>query len=143
VLGLQVFVVHTQNDGRVDFVLGGNGQQNFFGPCFEVFADGGAVTENACGFHNKINTQLFPGQGAGIALGGHFHIPLVGDKGVSFNNGLAVEMTHDRIVTQQVGQRFVIGNVVDAHNFHTRALVQQTKHRASDPSKTINCDLHG
>src|ERR1700722_14790355 len=52
------------------------------------------------------------------------------------------EIAQDRIVLQQMGQSFRVGDVVDCHNFNRRIFQRGAKNVAPDPSETINSDFN-
>ena len=53
-----------------------------------------------------------------------------------------VELTEQRVIFQQMRQRFAVRQIVDRHNLNIRIAQCSAQYVASDTAKTVNTDLY-
>jgi hypothetical protein len=140
VVGLELVLVHTDDDGRIDFVLGRHGENDLFGSRGQVFFQWSAIAENTGGLDDETYAEIAPRNLGGIGELGHDDPRPVDDHRVPFQTDILVEDSHHRVVFEQVGQLFVFEQVVDRHNLNVLAIAKNAVDRASDATEPVDAD---
>jgi hypothetical protein len=137
-------MVHTVYDGIVDILTGG-GNDYFLGAGGNVRACGFATTEEACAFHNQVNTQFCPWQFRRIALSEYFDPVTVYHQVTVFYNYRTRKFTVRGIVLCQVSITVGITQIIDGYDadfIGTVQFIQGTHDIATDTPIAINCNFY-
>ena len=136
-----------QDAGQVR-IVGRSADDDFLGARFDVtvvagFAVGGPLTENAGAFQNDVDAQVAPRQLGRVAFGHRLDLLAVDGQIFVVVADFAGETAVDAVVLQQGRQRFVVGQVVDAHDLKLFGLRHQaTKNEPTDSTKTIDTNTN-
>ena len=101
-----------------------------------------AVSKEACGLNDNIHLALTPRDARRVAFAEDGNGFSVNHKLPLTGGDVGVEFTEQRVVFQQMGQRFTVGQIVDGHNLNLRVTLGSTQYVATDTAKTVNTDLY-
>ena len=107
----------------------------------DVLDDVGPLGELAGGLDDDVDTEVLPGQLAGVLVGQDLDRPAVDDDRVVGRLNLALEAAEDGVVLEQVGQGLGVGDVVDRHELELGVARGGPEHVAADASETVDADL--
>ncbi len=140
--GIVLFFVHAENDGEI-LVLAGGGDDDFFHGAAQMLLRFVGVGELSGGFDDHLRSDGVPGQGSGIFFFEDFDGLAVDRNTVGAGGDFVRQVAKNRIVFEQVGQSFGIGEIV--HGYEVEVLVSErgAKNVASDASKSINANFYG
>ena len=134
-----ILMVDAHDDGDV-FFLGRSGDDDLFGPVFNVDGALGSLAEYARAFHHNVHAVLAPGKLLGVALGEAVYLPVAHGHFSAVDLGVQIGAPVNGVVFQQVKVGFSVKKVVDGHHFHAVAvaLVQGAKNLPADAAKAID-----
>ncbi len=125
VFGFEVVIVDTEDDGGVDRIFGGDGEQDFGGTGFEVFFEFGAAAEDARRFDDKVQVERFPRKVGQFAFCNHLNGAFAFDvQDVSFEVDALGEAAHHRVVLEQMNKCLRLADIVDGDDFDIVVFVQ-------------------
>src|SRR5699024_424306 len=120
-LRVVVGVVHADDEGGV-LVLRRGGDDDLLGATVDVGLGGLGVGEDAGGLDDDDDADLDQRQVLRVTLGPDGYALAVDGDGLVVVGHLGIELAHDRVVLEQVGEGLVVGQVVDRHNLNVGAL---------------------
>ncbi len=135
--GVVCLIVHAENQGGIR-ISSRRGDNHFFHGAANMFAGARAVGKQPGGFHHDGRAYRRPVQLTGILHAKHLEALAVHGDGIVLVSNFVRQITEDRIVLQQVCQRFGVGDVVDGHDFDGRIAQRRAKDVAADASETID-----
>jgi hypothetical protein len=133
-------VIDAQNQG--DIGLGGRGRdQNLLGSADLDVLDGvGALSEEAGGFDDHGDAEVFPRKPRDISLSQNLDFFSVDDQGVALGGDFALEGSEDGVVFQQVGQGLGVRDVVDGRVLDGGVIDGCSKHVPADAAESVDAD---
>jgi hypothetical protein len=144
VLRRVVRVVVDAHDDRDVLVLGRRRDDHLLGAVVQVHLGLGAVGEEPGRLDHDVRAQVTPGELGGVALGERLHGGAGHGDLVRGGLHLLRQAAQDAVVLQQVGERGVVGQVVDADDLDVRA---RGEHRpeevAADTAEAVDANPDG
>ena len=128
-----------------------SGNQHFLSTAFQVSQALFLGTECARAFEHNVHAQFFPGKIAGIAVAEHAHAVAINNQ-VFFrirnflNLHFVVEVSVNRVMTQQMSIGLDVTHGVNGHNFDIVLFAQfivGAQHVTTDAAKTRNGNFNG
>ncbi len=138
VLRSKLVVVDADDDRGVDLVLGRHGQDHALGSGVEVLFQRRSLAKHARGFDHELYAEVTPRDLRGVAVFGHDDLLVVDVHRVAVDADRSFEAAHHRVVLQQVGQLFVVEQVVDRHDLDVVASAEDAKDTATDTSESVD-----
>ena len=102
----------------------------------------GRVGEEARRFDHDVDSQILPGQVAGIPLGKDFHPRAVHPQVIAVGYDITLEIAKDRVVLEEVGQGPRIRDVVDRDDLEVAPAQGGAVDVAPNAAKPIDANLH-
>src|SRR6266478_4705576 len=90
-----------------------------------------------------LRPHRFPGQLGGILLGENLDGLGIDRNAVGARGNLMRKVAKDRVVLEQVGQRFGIGEIVDSYELEIRIMKRRPQHVAADTPEAVDTDFNG
>jgi hypothetical protein len=139
VLGVVLVVVHAHDDGEV-VALRGRGDDDLLGAGLHVLARVVGLGEDAGRFDDDVAAEVAPAEGCRVLLGEHLDRLVPDADAVVDDAHVLGELAENRVVLEQVGQRLVVGEVVDRQHLDIGSGVGQhrAEHVASDAPETVD-----
>jgi hypothetical protein len=135
--------VHAEHDGDV-LAAGGRGDDDLLRAGFEVLGGVVALREEAGRLQDHVDAEITPSEVRRVTLGLDEDLLAVHDEAVVGQLDRARVRAQDRVVAQQVGQRLVVGQVVDGDPFDVRLRrLGGTKHVAADAAEAVDSNTYG
>src|SRR5437868_11968270 len=102
----------------------------------------GRVSEEARRFYHDVDSQILPGQVAGIPLGKDFHPRAVYPQVIAVGYDITLEVAKDRVVIEEVGQGARIRYVVDRHDLEVAPAQGGAVDIAPNAANPMGANLH-
>ncbi len=140
---VELIVVDSEDDGLVDLVLGGDGEDHPLGAGIDVLLQRCPVTEHTCRLDHDVDLEVGPGESRRIALHQHLHLVLPDRHQTVLDGCLFLEPAHHRVVLEQVGEDVVVGEVVDGDHVEPGVVSgdDDPEHCPADAAEAIDCDV--
>ena len=130
-------MINTQNQGDV-FIFRGRRNDYFLHGAAKVLLGIVGIRETTGGFDYNLGTDTFPGQGGWIFLFENLDGLAINCNAVGACGNLVRQIAQHRVVLQEMGQSFRIGQVIDCHELQIGVLQRRTQDVPADTSETIN-----
>ena len=101
------------------------------------------VGELSRGLDDDLRADGFPGQLGGIFFCENLECLAVDGDAVGAGGDFVGQVAEDRVVFEQVGQSFGIGEIVDCDEIEIFVGERGAKNVAPDASKSINANFYG
>src|SRR5690625_2300372 len=138
-----VGVVDTHDEGGVH-VLAGRGDDDLLGTGVEVRLGGVTAGEATGGLDDDVGAELSPRELGRVLLGEHANRAATDGEVLLVVGDVLVEDAHDRVVLEQVGQRRVVGEVVDPDDLDVCTRVERGAEEATaDAAEAVDADADG
>ena len=137
--------------GRVDLLVvgadhergnvvgfGRSGKHHAFGAGLEVHACLVAVEEDAGAFEHHVHLHIGPGQFKRVAYGKACDFLAVHGNAGGVGGYRAVETAVHGVVLEQVGEGFVVGQVVDGNDFDVCIFQQVAEREATNAAEAVD-----
>ncbi len=135
-------IVHPDDDGRVDVILGRHGENDPAGSGLEVLLERRAVAELARRLDHDVDAELLPWKLQRVPDLHHLGLLPPGDQDIPVHPDLSAEAAHHRVVLQQIREGVLGSDVVDGNDVDVLRSGEHAEDRPSDPSESIHTNLH-
>ena len=115
----------------------------FFAPAVEVLGGAVAVGEDAGRLEHDVDAERLPRQLRRILQREHLELVAVDGDAIARGRDVGLEIAQDRVVLEQVRERFGVGEVVDGDDVD-RVVVHRRAHDvAADAAEPVDTDFDG
>ena len=141
--GVVFRLVHAHHDRNV-FALGRRGDDDLLRTAVDVLLGGVGVGEPSGRLEHQIDAQVLPRERGRILLGEDANLVAVDGDRTVFGADLAGIRPVDRVVLEQVRQRFGVRQVVDRHELDVRNFLQArgAQDLPSDAPEAVDSDAN-